>query len=240
MIQRVSIYFTIIVFLTLTGCVSKKKYVAMESLKEQYLKQSVSLQKENEKLQKMVESGERDFELMKQDLHYNNAKKDEDLMALNQKIKELENSFSRAQSELSRTRDLYKDQQYYNTQASNEIIRLEFAVEQLKRDTVSLNYSLKMVRDKNIELQQKINERVAMINDKINDNNQLKTDLLAQEKKVLQLEDELALQKKKIDDISEAFIELRKEMLRAKAANTIVDPSVDPNVSKIGKLLEHY
>ncbi len=240
MIQRVAIYFTIIVFLVLSGCVSKKKYVALESLKDQYLKQSTALQKENETLKNKLESSERDFELMKQDLHYNNAKKDEDLMALNQKVKELENSFSRAQTELSRTRDLYKDQQYYNTQASNEIIRLEFAVEQLKRDTVSLNYSLKMVREKNIELQVKINERLALINEKINDNNQLKTELAGQEGKVLSLEAELALQKSKLDEISEAFIELRKEMLRAKAANTIIDPSVDPNVSKIGKLLEHY
>lgn len=240
MIQRVAIYFTIIVFLVLSGCVSKKKYVALESLKDQYLKQSTALQKENETLKNKLESSERDFELMKQDLHYNNAKKDEDLMALNQKVKELENSFSRAQTELSRTRDLYKDQQYYNTQASNEIIRLEFAVEQLKRDTVSLNYSLKMVREKNNELQIKINERLALINEKINDNNQLKTELAGQEGKVISLEAELALQKSKLDDISEAFIELRKEMLRAKAANTIIDPSVDPNVSKIGKLLEHY
>jgi chromosome segregation ATPase len=240
MIQRVAIYFTIIVFLVLSGCVSKKKYVALESLKDQYLKQSTALQKENETLKNKLESSERDFELMKQDLHYNNAKKDEDLMALNQKVKELENSFSRAQTELSRTRDLYKDQQYYNTQASNEIIRLEFAVEQLKRDTVSLNYSLKMVREKNNELQIKINERLALINEKINDNNQLKTELAGQEGKVLSLEAELALQKSKLDEISEAFIELRKEMLRAKAANTIIDPSVDPNVSKIGKLLEHY
>ena len=212
----------------------------MESLKDQYFKQSTALQKENETLKNKLESSERDFELMKQDLHYSNAKKDEDLLALSQKVKELENSFSRAQTELSRTRDLYKDQQFYNTQASNEIIRLEFAVEQLKRDTVSLNYSLKMVREKNSELQVKINERLALINEKINDNNQLKTELAGQEAKVLSLEAELALQKSKLDDISNAFIELRKEMLRAKAANTIIDPSVDPNVSKIGKLLEHY
>jgi hypothetical protein len=81
---------------------------------------------------------------------------------------------------------------------------------------------------------------LALINEKINDNNQLKTELARQEGKVLSLEDVLTVQKKKLDDISETFIELRKEMLRAKVANTIIDPSADPNVSKIGKLLEHY
>ena len=236
----VGLSFFILIILFAGSCVSKKKYLAMETLKNQYVKQATNLQKENDGLKGDLTNAEKEFEAFNQNLRYSNSVKDGDLSKLTQKMKDMEESFNRAQSELSRTKDLYKDQRFYNTQASNEITRLEFAIEQLKRDTISLNYSLKLAKEKNDQVQQRLLERVDQINEKNSDIAKLQNDMAAKDDAIKQVESKLEEQKAKIDAISVAFIELRKEMLRAKASNTIIDPGTDPNVAKISKALGHY
>lgn len=231
--------FTVLIVLS-SGCVSKKKYSSMEALKNQYLKQSTALQKENATLKNSLQNGEIEFESTKEELHLSNAKKDETLLELSNRLKDMEQNFSRAQTELSKTRDLYKDQRYYNTQASNEITRLEFQVEQFKRDTVSLNYSLRLAKERTNEIQKRLEERVDQVNSKNTDIAGLNNLIAQKEAQIKQLGDKLDLQNKKLDEISTAFIELRKEMLRAKAGNVILDPATEPNVAKISKALGHF
>ncbi|MFB6316954.1 hypothetical protein [Saccharicrinis sp. FJH54] len=238
--NRLGLSFLILAILFAGGCVSKKKYLAMETLKNQYVKQATNLQKENDELKSDLANSEKEFDEFNQNLRYSNSVKDGDLSELAAKLKEMEENFNRAQTELSRTQDLYKDQRFYNTQASNEITRLEFAIEQLKRDTISINYSLKLAREKNDQVQKRLQERVDQINDKNSEIARLQNEMAAKDEVLKQVEAQLAEQKTKIDAINTAFIELRKDMLRAKANNTIIDPGTDPNVAKISKTLGHY
>ncbi|MFB6342706.1 hypothetical protein ACE1ET_13340 [Saccharicrinis sp. FJH62] len=212
----------------------------METLKNQYVKQATNLQKENDELKDNLTSAEKEFDEFNQNLRYSNSVKDGDIAEVTQQLKDMEENFNRAQSELSRTQDLYKDQRFYNTQASNEITRLEFAIEQLKRDTVSLNYSLKLAKQKNDQVQKRLMERVDQLNEKNSDIAKLQNEMAAKDEAIKEVENQLTEQKAKIDAINTAFIELRKDMLRAKASNTIIDPGTDPNVAKISKALGHY
>lgn len=230
----------LVLIAAVSGCVSKKKYLAMETLKNQYVRQANTLQKENDVLKNDLESAEVDFESLDQNLHYSNAKKDESLQKLSSQLKEMEENFNMAQSELSRTRDLYKDQRFYNTQASNEITRLEFAIEQLKRDTISLNYSLKLAKQRHEETKNRLQERVVQLNEKHADISELNGIITEKEVEISSLAERISAQKVQIEDINTAFIELRKTMLRAKANNTVVDPGTDPNVAKISKALGHF
>ncbi|MFC0876534.1 hypothetical protein ACE01N_08055 [Saccharicrinis sp. FJH2] len=232
--------FLIFIVLLAGSCVSKKKYLAMETLKNQYVKQATNLQKENDELKDNLTSAEKEFDEFNQNLRYSNSVKDGDIAEVTQQLKDMEENFNRAQSELSRTQDLYKDQRFYNTQASNEITRLEFAIEQLKRDTVSLNYSLKLAKQKNDQVQKRLMERVDQLNEKNSDIAKLQNEMAAKDEAIKEVENQLTEQKAKIDAINTAFIELRKDMLRAKASNTIIDPGTDPNVAKISKALGHY
>ncbi len=238
--NRNVVVFLILGLVMLSGCVSKKKFVDMEALKNRYLNQSNALLKENNNLKADLESAENDFEKMKQELHYSNAQNTDEIDQLKLEVKKLQENFTRAQSQLSKAKDLYKDQQYYSSQASNEITRLEFTIEQLKRDTVSLNYSLKMVRNKSNDLTERLSQRVDEINEK-------NLEISAHKETIKQKEDELAALNKqlvaegiKINQISDEFIELRKSMLKAKMEGRTIDPNTDPFVDKISKTLGHY
>ena len=238
--NRSGIWISILLVLFLSGCVSKKKYLAMETLKNQYVRQSTDLKKENTTLKSELESAEKEFEALKQNLYYSDSEKNDMISDMTAELNKMEAAFNRAQTELSRTRDLYKDQRYYNTQASNEITRLEFAIEQLKRDTLSLNYSLRLARERNDDLKARVDERVDQLNVKYDEIDSLKTYIAVTEGKAMELETRVAETNKKLEAINKSFIELRKEMLRAKGAGTIIDPAAEPNMIEISKILGHF
>ena len=84
-----TILYVLIGVLSFSSCVSKKKYLEMESFRLQAENQVMALTKENTTQEQRLNSMIADFEQMKQELLFNNARKDQLISQLQSDVNQL-------------------------------------------------------------------------------------------------------------------------------------------------------
>ncbi|MFW6043243.1 MAG: hypothetical protein ACOCPW_02695 [Marinilabiliaceae bacterium] len=227
--------------LFLSGCVvSKKKYEAMVDRRD-HLKQELSdSQKENKNLNNKLERALADFESMKYELHKSNALKSDTVMSLMEEAETLKGETERLQNELASTRRKFESQQATSSQRENELEDLKSRVNSLITDTASLNHALEMSEKRQERTGDELNKLQDKYNDRSAEHSLTKDDLDTAREKISTLEDQLVEKEQTISNISDAFIELRKQLLSARSEGTPIDPNENNNIERIARLLEHY
>lgn len=235
-------YITILLIslLVLSSCVSKKKYLDMVAAKEKYQEESKKMNAENKLLKTDLKQSEKDFKLMKDFLFSSDAAKNDELVAVQKDLLSVEESYNVIKEDLNKTKDMFKDQRYFNAKASSEIARLEIEIKQLARDTASLNYSMKLARQRVDEYKNRAEERTAQLNDKNIEIGTFKTTIATKDSELAALKSTVEVEKAKINQISELFIALRKQMILSNSKGVAIDPNSNSNIDKIGKALGHY
>lgn len=232
--------YLLFVTLILTSCVSKKKYLEMVDAKEKFEEEANRANAENASLKSDLTQAEKDFKLMKDFMFGADAKKNDELAKVEQQLQVVEDSYNLLQEDLNKTKNLFKDQRYFNAKASSEIARLEIEVKQMARDTASLNYSLKLLQQRADEYKNSAQQRAEQVNSKNLEISSLKGSVEERESSIAQLEQDIKTQQDKINAINDAFINLRKQLVIAKSDNKPLDPNSNQNVDKISKNLGHY
>lgn len=234
-------YLLIITSLLLfNSCVSKKKFIEMQSDRDKYKSQTNELLGENGKLKKDLNQAETEFETMKNELHASTAVKDDLIDELSQKVTSLETNTSNLEKRLSNTMNMFQKEQFTATQKNSSIASLELQIEQLKRDTISLNYSMKLARARMDKLKEEIDLKTDRINDRNIQIGDLRSQIKVKEANYTSLQKKLDEQKANLASVGSSFIELRKELLRAKTSGQPIDPNSNGTISKISKALGQY
>ncbi len=232
--------FVLIFTLILASCVSKKKYTEMMNAKEKFEEEASRANAENASLKADLTQAEQDFKQLKDFMMGADAHKNDELAKVEQQLKVVEDSYRLLQEDLNKTKNLFKDQRYFNAKASSEIARLEIEVKQMARDTASLNYSLKLLQQRADEYKQSAQQRTDQVNAKNLEINTLKGSVKEKDTSIAQLQQDIKAQQEKMGAINDAFINLRKQMVIAKSDNKPLDPNANTNVDKISKTLGHY
>lgn len=233
--------FVLAIMVLMSSCVSKKKFLTMQ---DTYVAQTDSLVDVTEDLNSQLNSGEVDFESTKQDFMINDASKNDQIAALETELKELQSGFDEITRTLSDTKDMYKTTQSEKDQASYQMARMNSDLVRLRQDTVSLNYALKLERRKGSGLQTSLDQQKDKYSTDINSYSEeidaLKKATETSRLKTKELERQLTLKQKQMDEIGESFIALRKDLLRAKTQGELLDPNTNDNVSKMAKGLGQF
>lgn len=213
-------------------------------MQSDYMMQSDSLVSVTEDLNSQLTMGEADFESTKQDLMISDASKNDAIANLEIQLKELQSSFDDVTANLADTEDMYKATQSEKDQVSYQMVRMNKELVKLRQDTVSLNYALSLERKKVANIQSSLAGQKEQFSSDLGLHKKEILDLKkAQETSRLkekELERQLALKQKQMDEVNAAFIALRKELLRAKTQGTVIDPNSNANISKIAKSLGQY
>lgn len=212
----------------------------MVDAKEKFEEEANRANAENASLKSDLTQAEKDFKLMKDFMFGADAKKNDELAKVEQQLQVVEDSYNLLQEDLNKTKNLFKDQRYFNAKASSEIARLEIEVKQMARDTASLNYSLKLLQQRADEYKNSAQQRAEQVNSKNLEISSLKGSVEERESSIAQLEQDIKTQQDKINAINDAFINLRKQLVIAKSDNKPLDPNSNQNVDKISKNLGHY
>ena len=117
---------------------------------------------------------------------------------------------------------------------------LRSRVSELITDTASLQHALQMSKER----QEKTREELNSLRNRYNElsaSHSLTQDELAQtQEKVEMLEKQLVNKEQTLDNISKAFIELRKQMPSARSQQQPLNPNENEYINRIARLLGHY
>lgn len=222
------------IMVLMSSCVSKKTFLSMQ---DSYIQQADSLVSVTEDLNTQLSSGETDFESTKQDFMINDASKNDQIASLENQLKELQSGFDEITRTLSDTKDMYNTTQSEKDQASFQMARMNSDLVKLRQDTVSLNYAIEIERRKASSLQTSLDQQKKKNSSDVNLHKteiaNLMKDSKTSELKMKELERQLTLKQKQIDNINTGFVALRKDLLRAKSQGEPVDPNKNANISKI-------
>ena len=227
--------------LSLSSCVvSKKKYDALLS-ENNHLSQNLSKKKaESEKLQVNLKRAVSDYEKMKNDFGKSNALKTDEISDLMIVVTQLKDESKKLNIKLEETIGKFKAKEADSYSANEELTQTAKKVSALKRDTASLNYSLQLAKRRNKMLQ----DEVRSSQEKASANGikrvEIQKQLDTQSVQLKEMERQLVKSQQNMSEVSKAFIELRKEMLKAKTNKQILDPNKSKQVDKVAKLLGHY
>jgi chromosome segregation ATPase len=238
--NRILILFSVILILT-SGCVvSKKKYEAAMLENSRLNKQLTSSEKENNKLENKLEGMISEFEQMKNDLHLSNAVKSDEMSELLVKVTQLSDLNTKLQNNLDETLNLYKSQKQTSLSANNELEKLGTDIQLLRRDTASIKYALKLSKERFDQLKKEFETLKGKYDQVALDKQKATKELSINQQKLSSFEQQLIQNKEKMEDISKALIELRKDMLSAKSNNTPIDPNKNKYIDKMAQELGHY
>lgn len=230
-----------LVVVTMSSCVSKKNFLAMQ---DTYMTKTDSLISVTDDLNSRLVSGEVDFEATKQDFLINDAGKNDKISDLEIQLKELQTGFDEVSNSLADSKDRVKMTQDEKDQASYQLARMNSDLATLRQDTVSLNYALKLQRRKSTGLQNSLDMQINKYTKESSSHRTevqvLKKDAETSKLKTKELERQLALKQKEIENVNTAFIALRKDLLRAKAKGEILDPGTSATVNALAKSLGQY
>jgi chromosome segregation ATPase len=224
-----------------SGCVvSKKKYEAMVGERD-FLKNELNVTiKENKSLQNDIKKAIADFEKMKYELHQSNALKSDRVAELFASSEDLKKETKALKKELEETRRRFQNQQNTSIERVNELEILRSKVAKLTGDTASLQYSLRMSKERNSKIQEELREVKERYNQTAASNAETKNEMEKMSRKINMLEGQLVEKSQSLSKISDAFIELRKQLLSAKTNGAPIDPNKNKLVDKIARLLGHY
>ena len=235
------VYSTLAIMVLFSSCVSKKAFLAMQT---DYVSQTDSLVDVTEDLNKKLQSGELDFESTKQDLMINDASKNDQIAELENKLKELQSGFDALSHTLADTKSQVETTQSAKEQAGYQMARMNSELVALRQDTVSLNYAIKVERRKVSGLETSLGQQREKYSTDVNLHKQeivqMKKEVEVSRLKTKELERQLSIKQKQMDEVGESFIALRKELLKAKTQGEIIDPVTNANVDKLAKSLGQY
>ncbi|MCG8581251.1 MAG: hypothetical protein MI866_15120 [Bacteroidales bacterium] len=227
--------------LSLSSCVvSKKKYDALlleNSKLEDNLEEKTA---ESKQLQVNLENAISDYESMKNDFGKSNALKTDEISDLMIMVTQLKDESEELSSKLNETMKNFKAKEADSYLANEELNQTMRTVNVLKRDTASLNYSLQLAKQRNKMLQDELKQSQEKANESGLKRVEIQKQLDTQSAQLKDMERQLVKSQQNMSEVSNAFIELRKEMLKAKSSNKAIDPNKSKQVDKVAKLLGHY
>ncbi len=238
--NKVIIAFLAIPFIMSSCVVSKKKYDALLSENANLEKNLKAQTEESEKLQSNLDQTIADYETMKDDFGKSNALKTDEISDLMIMVTQLKDESEALNTKLEETVDKFKAKEIDSYLANEELSQTMSAVTALKRDTASLSFSLKQAKQRNKMLQDELKGSQAKASESGLKRVELQKQLDSQSTQLKDMERQLVKSQQNISEISKAFVELRKEMLKAKSANKPIDPNKSKQVDKVAKLLGHY
>ncbi|SMO38450.1 hypothetical protein SAMN06265379_101410 [Saccharicrinis carchari] len=220
--------------LLLSSCVvSKKKYEAS-------LADRSKLRRELNSLQKALQTNISAFETMKNELHRSNALKSDEMSELFLRVTQLTDANKTLENKLSQTVTMYQSQKQTSQSTAEELKTLRANNIALKRDTASIKYALQLSKERFAKLENELNIQKNKYSKLISDKRKLTTEMEADKQKLALFEQQLVRNKEKMEAISKALIELRKEMLSSKTANTSIDPNKNKHIDRMARELGHY
>ena len=180
MINKYSVILLSVVLLIFTSCVSKKKFLEMQSGRQKAEAQVRSLTEENNTRAARIESMIADYEEMKNELLENNAIKDNYIDSLNTIMFALNNELEQQQQSLQKTSFTLDFEKQRLTEAlqnkDRTIRRLESQIEELENDISSRsslidqkNYDIGLMEDKIVQLQNQLQNQVENKDEKIDE-----------------------------------------------------------------------
>lgn len=227
--------------LSLSSCVvSKKKYDALLSENGQLSKDLDKKTTEGEKLQVNLERAISEYEGMKNDFGKSNALKTDEISDLMIMVTQLKDESERLNTKLEETVGKFKAKEVDSYMANEELTQTTKTVNNLKRDTASLNYSLQLAKQRNKMLQEELRTSQEKVSASGIKRVEIQKELDAKSAQLKSMERQLVKGQQNMSEVSKAFIELRKEMLKSKTNNTIIDPNKNKQVDKVARLLGHY
>ena len=235
------IFILLAISLTLNSCiVSKKKYEVLMLEKNELADELTDKKKENKTLQSELNQAIVDFEEIKTDFGKSNSLRSDEIADLMIKVTQLEDQSAELNQKLKETLGKFKAKEKAGYLAEEELDKTIQTITTLKRDTANLQYSIKMAKQRSEALQ----EELAATKTKLTESNSKKYELSkaveAQAAEVKGMEQKLVKSQQNLTEISDAFIELRKELLSAKSNNKAIDPNQNNYINRIAKLLGHY
>jgi chromosome segregation ATPase len=234
------IFLLIISVLIISGCVSKKKYVALEKNKDRIAKQLKNKEAENKKLESDLKSAVADYEDVKYKLSRSNAIKSDDISDLIGRTTSLQDKVDDLTAQLNKIKnDLnYNKNSYQKT--ADDLQKTKTQLMSLQKDTASLHYSIKLARERNDMLTQELSATKKKYNDLYAEYSLMQDKIDNKDIQMKTLEKQLIDQKEKIEAISKNFIGLRKQLLEAETKGKPINPNKNSTINKIAKLLGHY
>lgn len=124
-----------VALIVLSGCVSKKKYLEMESLKLNAEKQVSQLTRQNDDMQKRIKTMIADYESIKADMLATNAHKDQLISNLHQEMSTISNSAAEKNSNME---DKLYAYEYEKRQLQSKIDGFETNVKSLTEKNQTL------------------------------------------------------------------------------------------------------
>ncbi|MFV0521595.1 MAG: hypothetical protein ACK5MI_04060 [Mangrovibacterium sp.] len=124
-----------VALIVLSGCVSKKKYLEMESLKLNAEKQVSQLTRQNDDMQKRIKTMIADYESIKADMLATNAHKDQLISNLHQEMSAISNSAAEKNSNME---DKLYAYEYEKRQLQSKIDGFETNVKSLTEKNQTL------------------------------------------------------------------------------------------------------
>lgn len=237
---RILFSLTVLV-LSLSSCVvSKKKYDALLLEKNQLSDDLDKKSAESQQLKVNLENTIADYERMKDDFGKSNALKSDEISDLMIRVTQLKDESEEISNKLNETISKFKAKEADSYMTNEELNNALKAVTVLKRDTASLNYSLKLAKERNKLLQDELKASQEKVSASGLQRVELQKQLDLQSAQLKDMERQLIKSQQNISEISTAFVELRKAMLKAKGSNTPIDPNKSKEVDKVAKLLGHY
>jgi len=234
------IFLLIIPVFLISGCVSKKKYVALETQKNSLAKQLKDKKAENKKLESDFKSAVADYEDMRYKLSRSNAIKSDDISdimtqatSLQGKVDELTAQLNKIKSDLKYNKNSYQ-------KTADDLQKTQQQLSSLQKDTAGLHYSIKLSRERNDMLTQELSATKKKYNDIYAEYSLMQDKVDNKDLQLKTVEKQLIDQKGKIEEISKNFIKLRKQLLEAETNKKPINPNKNSYINKIAKLLGHY
>nr|WP_321451018.1 hypothetical protein [uncultured Carboxylicivirga sp.] len=236
-----NIFILLAVGILFNSCVvSKKKYDSLLFEKNDLADQLTEQKKENKELQGDLNQAIKDFEEVKTDFGNSNSLRSDEIADLMIKVTQLEDESTELNQKLKETLGKFKAKEKAGYLAEEELKETLQAITALKRDTASLQYTIKMAKQRSETLQQELATTKTKLSDSNSKRYELSKTVEAQTTEVKNMEKRLIKSQQNLSEISDAFIALRKELLTAKSNNKAIDPNQDKYINKIAKLLGHY
>ena len=218
MMKRYSILIFSAILIVFTSCVSKKKYLEMESGRLKAEEYSRQLNEENNAKAVRIEALIADFESMKNELLESNAIKDNYIDSLNSKIFILNENLNMQKESLQETNFNLDFEKQRLTDALNTkdktIKSLQSKVEGLETEVSNVNT---VVDQKNFEIG-KMKDQAKVLEGKIQTGDNKLTDLQGQLKKVKAETDNLQAELKK-KDVTISKLENNVKLLKKEMGN---------------------
>lgn len=192
---------------------------------------------ESKRLSKLNTQMTEEFANLKNELLKNNSTKDQELSKIQAELAIAQKQQSNMAVRLENMESLFDNQKQYGNNQGAKVMELQKELRTLKAKNTSLEYSLEVAQNRAESTASSINELRQQLASKNTEGNQYQLQINEKQKDIDTLKKQASAHKKTLEQLSESFIELRKQLLRAKGKGEIVDPNQSKHIQNIAKAL---